>query len=585
LPNSAVTAAARLLNCPNCQASFAPGQGTIAVCPRCGERVLAPPQEELFEKPAAEPVKAAASDVASMTVICKLCDSRYYARPAQIGQVLPCPDCHTANLVTQPEEKQAAAVPETLSDEDDFKLSDPVDTPEYRALAADSREFERAIRSQRGLASMPPRVGSPRPPASEPPPASRPATPGERTGSAPQQQTAAPSSASKPAPTPSVKPSTKPPSNPSTPVSPDDIELFPEDDLPPAAASPTPAPTSAAPARPANDDDEPIDLTEEYHAPQPYRAADSHRPAETPYVPPASELGDRASPPPMWMPKPDDDDDGSDFSKSVSRLFASGPGTASLPPELLNRRPFGTGVFSVLLQPQVMGRWIVLSLIFVVEILALAVIVNLASEGGVAQIGALLIYLAAYIPGIAATAAMAVFCMTVLQDTANGQDRIESWPEFSFLDWIANLWYLVAAFFVAGLPGALFTTLFTTLGLPVIVTPIFFFPSLFVFFPPVLISMLEAGTVTEPISKPMLRSFAPLGKFWAIFYGLSMTLGMAWVVMIVLSMMHWVATLLFAFALTAIPILYFRLLGRMALMYRDFVLATTPDDEEETEYL
>jgi len=34
--------------------------------------------------------------------------------------------------------------------------------------------------------------------------------------------------------------------------------------------------------------------------------------------------------------------------------------------------------------------------------------------------------------------------------------------------------------------------------------------------------------------------------------------------------------------LTALPFIYFRLLGRMAMMYRDYMAATSPDEEEES---
>ena len=102
----------------------------------------------------------------------------------------------------------------------------------------------------------------------------------------------------------------------------DEIDLFPEDHLPPAPPA-VPQPKSVA-DQPASDDE------------------------DAPFNPQLSEVFDRPQHRPVpQLPKPDplDDDDGSDFGKSLRKFFPQGP-APEVPQELLNRRPFSTGIFS-----------------------------------------------------------------------------------------------------------------------------------------------------------------------------------------------------------------------------------------------
>jgi hypothetical protein len=79
----------------------------------------------------------------------------------------------------------------------------------------------------------------------------------------------------------------------------------------------------------------------------------------------------------------------------------------------------------------------------------------------------------------------------------------------------------------------------------------------------------------------MVRSFLPLRWFWIQFYLLSLAVGFTGLVVLYLTL-RWgsLAMLPGAALLTVLPFIYFRLLGRMAMMYRDYVAATAPDEEE-----
>jgi hypothetical protein len=304
--------------------------------------------------------------------------------------------------------------------------------------------------------------------------------------------------------------------------------------------------------------------------------------------------------PVITLPKPDKPDD-SDYGaevdvqklkNSLTGLLQSGGGDA-LPPELAKRKPFSPQALFAFLQPGVIARCVALIGIMVGEFWALGAMMNALAlsreqEGIFAaapQISALFIWLPAFLFGIVAFLMTAMYCFTIVQDTANGQDKIESWPEFSIYAWFESALYFGAAFFLGGLPGALLSVFVSLLGFPSVIhdlmTPLLLMTSLVLIFPPVLISMLEAGSIMEPMSMHMLRSFSPLRKFWIQFYLLSLTIGFVAVVVFHIAFsVGWFTMLPGAALLTFLPFLYFRLIGRMAMMYRDYMAAITPDDEE-----
>lgn len=559
----------RTVTCPTCHNAFPQGRGAISVCPRCGERVLVPTLDE--EEEAA--LKTPASEIASIGVECQLCNSRFYARPSQLGQSMKCPDCHTDNVVVEAASrapKKTLPKLSELTDDDDFKLSDPVETPRYQALTRDALEFERALRSADGLEVKPLDV--------DPKPVHVPVAPSTRQPvTSPTEEDDLIDLGPDPAP-PSIPPA--PPVQRQTapiesapPAGPDDIELFPEDRIPPA---PPPKPTP--PAKPQAE--EVVELDDEYEA----------SPVEVRVEAPVQRVEYK---PVITLPKadkPDDSDYGSEvdlkkLKKSLSGLVQGGG--EPLPPELARRKPFTPQTLLFFLQPGIIGRFVALTLMVVGELYAMGLVIELShSDNAASVIGGFLIYVAAFLPGVFCFLLIAMFCFTIVQDTANGQDKIESWPELSMFSWFEAAIYFGAAFFLGGLPGALLGGALSGLGVSFWVSfwisPLILLVSLVTLFPPVLISMLEAGSVMEPISAAILRSFKPLLKFWIQFYLLSLGIGFAGLVILNITLSSGWFMLPGAALLTALPFIYFRLLGRMAMMYRDYIAATSPDEEEES---
>jgi hypothetical protein len=518
-------------------------------------------------------LKTPASEIASIAVECQLCSSRFYAKPSQLGQTMKCPDCHTENVVVEAASrapKKTLPKLSELTDDDDFKLSDPVDTPRYQALTRDALQFERALRSQQGLDVQPLDVDAkPVQAPVPPPPATTPSDEDELIDLGPDPE---------PPPIPPAPPlQESKPSAPSVPANPDEIDLFPEDRLPSAAP---PKPQARSQAQPPAE--EVVELTDEDEDYEPRVEVRIEAPVQRVEYKPV-----------ITLPKadaPDDSDYGSEVDlKKLKQSFTGmmGGSGASLPPELARRKPFTPQTLLFFLQPGIIGRFVALTLLVVVELYAMTLITELSQSGNAAGvIGGFLIYVMAFLPGIFCFLLIAMFCFTIVQDTANGQDKIESWPEFSMFSWFESALYFGAAFFLGGLPGALLGGALSGLGVSFWVSywisPLILLVSLVILFPPILISMLEAGSIMEPISAAMLRSFKPLLKFWVQFYLLSLGIAFAGLVIFNVTFSSSWLMLPGAALLTALPFIYFRLLGRMAMMYRDYMAATAPDEEEES---
>jgi hypothetical protein len=154
--------------------------------------------------------------------------------------------------------------------------------------------------------------------------------------------------------------------------------------------------------------------------------------------------------------------------------------------------------------------------------------------------------------------------LTVLQDTAEGNDSIEDWPELGvFADWVADFAFLfnslcvsiligVAAAYGMGPTGP-------TVGLLVSI-------SVFALFPIFLLSMLEGNSALRLLSPTVVGSLFTVGWAWAMFYLESAILVAAFVALSAL-VLHVVGLWgLLPLGILAVPVLmvYFRLLGRVA---------------------
>ena len=112
------------IRCPRCQSTLRLRQedlGTERTCPNCQSVLKVPAAAAAEERAVQEEVKH------EFSFLCKLCSTRLYGRPSQIGQMLRCPDCETLNLVPEPVERAKPRLP--LDQGDDYQLAPAEDRP------------------------------------------------------------------------------------------------------------------------------------------------------------------------------------------------------------------------------------------------------------------------------------------------------------------------------------------------------------------------------------------------------------------------------------------------------------------------
>lgn len=153
--------------------------------------------------------------------------------------------------------------------------------------------------------------------------------------------------------------------------------------------------------------------------------------------------------------------------------------------------------------------------------------------------------------------------VTIIEDTADGNRPLESWPEGVWIERLGPAAYVVGAISLGAAPGALASALFSASGAPLVAMVGL---SLLLLFPVLLLSMLFNGSAVSPLSSVVLRSLSSAKRAWIVFY--AMTTLLAAVVWLVAEFcLH----ALGGWAVIPIPplavlscLLYGRWLGRMA---------------------
>ncbi len=153
-------------------------------------------------------------------------------------------------------------------------------------------------------------------------------------------------------------------------------------------------------------------------------------------------------------------------------------------------------------------------------------------------------------------------CLAILQDTAEGCDEVENWPEGQFFEWLFDASYVLSATLLATAVGLGVTRLVGWLGYSW--WPIWVIVS-WVTFPLVLMSMLEAGSPLLPFSWPIMRSMLLVWWAWLIFYveaTLVVGVGVGLGALVTIPTHYWGSPVALALAVTVLMI-YFRLMGRL----------------------
>lgn len=227
-------------------------------------------------------------------------------------------------------------------------------------------------------------------------------------------------------------------------------------------------------------------------------------------------------------------------------------------------RPFLSGTFTFPFSRDAVGRTALLSIVaFGAGLSARETLGLLAHDDArMTFLGSVFTVLTVF--GLVAWFAIASACaIAVVGDTASGCDRIERWPGALFLDWIGESLSLASAIGIGVGPLVGLAWLSGDRGSAaqggVAVGFFFAFPVLF-------LSLLENGSLVDPVSLPVLRTvlvgFPGWGKFY--FSTALLLLAAATIVVVALSIGGISGIAVAAVAVSAAWLVYFRLLGRLA---------------------
>lgn len=271
------------------------------------------------------------------------------------------------------------------------------------------------------------------------------------------------------------------------------------------------------------------------------------------------------------LPPPDPDDDLYD-GKFDDGLI--GDRVDRSQPNAWKKAPLVIGILGFLFYTSTLPRLVlyIIGLILAITISHLAINFG-SSEDASEKVGAIFFSgLSVVSLGFWVTSFAAV-CLSIVQDTANGQDDVTSYPDWNIVDWIATSFYFPAAAFVAGLPGSILTVSMISVGLdptygafaagaPLVLSWIALFPM-------VLYSMLAEGSVLAPYSPATYKSMQQASEGWVFFYMYAILLGIAGSISLALAGWHGDARNLFipwcfgCIGLVVTGVLYCRVLGRL----------------------
>jgi len=150
--------------------------------------------------------------------------------------------------------------------------------------------------------------------------------------------------------------------------------------------------------------------------------------------------------------------------------------------------------------------------------------------------------------------------LAVIEGTSEGFDAIEDWPDETWRDWFWTLPSTLGMVLAAGIIGyavarLLDVSVWMPMGLSILVLhPIF------------QLSTLESDKLSHLVSLPIMRTFAAHPVAWGVFYAETFALALAFlrVVQLTFTWAPYITIAIYSPAATALLLIYFRLLGRLA---------------------
>jgi hypothetical protein len=200
-------------------------------------------------------------------------------------------------------------------------------------------------------------------------------------------------------------------------------------------------------------------------------------------------------------------------------------------PDAWKRAPLRIGILGFLVQTGTIPRLVLYSigLTLLVNLSQMAMRASSNPEPS-AQVAAIFLFMASSVSMGFFAVSLAAVLLAIVQDTANGMEVVENWPDWNVFEWIATSIYFPAAAFAAALPGGAFALLVMSLGVDPQIGAFAAFAPLVLswigLFPVVLYSMLAENSILAPYSAATSKSFRAAGDGWLYFYAYAIFIGL-----------------------------------------------------------
>jgi hypothetical protein len=258
-------------------------------------------------------------------------------------------------------------------------------------------------------------------------------------------------------------------------------------------------------------------------------------------------------------------------SKAVKDVLLRPPPPSALPSESWVKPPekktltwaFTSGIYFYFLRPSALAQWVVLSSLLLISSWLLMMSARFLFAGFMALAGGCFA-LGGFAFAFAAASYGSACFVAIIENTAYHLDKADRWPEFDYVEWLFHflrLLYLVAlTSLFAGLFVALTAPIHQSLAPPVAII------SYWIFFPILLLSVLETNSPFWAVSPPILRSLMDDWRAWLAFYAASALLAAAWyfALLFVAKQQSFLSLLLSSPLTAAAWFSYARLVGRLA---------------------
>ncbi len=228
---------------------------------------------------------------------------------------------------------------------------------------------------------------------------------------------------------------------------------------------------------------------------------------------------------------------------------------------VLPDQPFKTGMISFFFDPAAGARWLLLTLMGQGFVASLFWTLALAQGGAIQQFGAVFFTVVVVGLGLGFLLLSTACSVAIIQDTANGYEKIEQWPGTNIGEWMWDGFYVTNSLLASAAPGVAVWLL----GLGWVNAVFVGTATAVALFPIFVLSALEQSSPLGFASASIWKSLGGRRDRWGKFYLLSVGLAVLGLLAAsLLSTLNFLLCGLAAAALATIGMVYFRLVGRLA---------------------